>query len=484
MNTIGKKKWPEFVIAAIGNRTGVEVKEHNGRYYGYQIKSIWDNKKKRPKKITEKFLGKITEAGLVKPKHERMMDSMKSMSVKEFGATQFMSQEAQDIIQNLKDTFPESWKELFAFGVFRFFFASAIKNVQHHYDASYISESVIDAKVSPKALSNLLHSVGKQRERIKLFLSKYMSCGGTVVVDLTHIFSRSDDVVSATLGHNSERDYTPQVNLFLVYSFEKMQPMFYRLLAGSVTDVKSLLLTIKESEAKDVILIGDKGFYSFDNVNELDTDKVKYIFPIKRNSSFIDYKPLQQAGKRELDGHFLFEKRVIWYYERINGSRRIITFLDDRLKTEEERDFLIRADEKKASMEEFHENEHKFGTISIITKTDLPPQKIFELLKSRIEIENVFDTFKNVLNADRSYMHDDFAMEGWMFVNFIALLLYYKLYNILLSKNMLSRYSPKDIVLHLSRVFKIRLGKDWLLSEVPKKSRIVIEKLGANIPIN
>ncbi|MFZ2412373.1 MAG: transposase, partial [Candidatus Methanoperedens sp.] len=50
--------------------------------------------------------------------------------------------------------------------------------------------------------------------------------------------------------------------------------------------------------------------------------------------------------------------------------------------------------------------------------------RIFELLKSRVEIEVTFDTFKNVLNADRSYMRDDSAMEGWMFVNFIALLLY------------------------------------------------------------
>ncbi|NJD77240.1 MAG: hypothetical protein FIB08_09130 [Candidatus Methanoperedens sp.] len=46
-----------------------------------------------------------------------------------------------------------------------------------------------------------------------------------------------------------------------------------------------------------------------------------------------------------------------------------------------------------------------------------------------------FFTFKNVLNADRSYMRDDSAMEGWMFVNFIALLLYYKVYGLLLLKN-------------------------------------------------
>ncbi len=75
-------------------------------------------------------------------------------------------------------------------------------------------------------------------------------------------------------------------------------------------------------------------------------------------------------------------------------------------------------------------------------------------------------------------MGDDFALEGWMFVNFIALLLYYKVYALLMSKNLLSNCSPKDVILHLSRVYKVKIGADWMLSEIPKKSRLLIEKLG------
>ncbi len=145
---------------------------------------------------------------------------------------------------------------------------------------------------------------------------------------------------------------------------------------------------------------------------------------------------------------------------------------------EEERDFLIRVKDDKQKLSEFYVNERKFGTITIITGTDLGAQKIFELLKSRVEIEVMFDTFKNTLHADRSYMGDDFGLEGWMFVNFIALLLYYKVYALLMSKDLLNNCSPKDVILHLSRVYKLRIGDDWVLSEVPKKSRLLIEKLG------
>ena len=90
-------------------------------------------------------------------------------------------------------------------------------------------------------------------------------------------------------------------------------------------------------------------------------------------------------------------------------------------------------------MEEFHNKESRFGTISIITGSDIPPQRIFELLKSRVEIEITFDTFKKVLNADRSYMRIDSAMEERIFVNFIALLLYYKVYGLLISRDALAK---------------------------------------------
>ncbi|MEW6617701.1 MAG: transposase [Patescibacteria group bacterium] len=472
---------PEWVMKH--KAKGTEIRKLGKHYYLYKIRSEYDKEKKRAKKITEKFLGKITEEGLIKPKHERIIESQKNISVKEFGASQFIAKESKDLIQNLKEVFPDTWKEIFTFAVFRFFSSSPLKNIRYHYQSSYLSEIILDAKVSPKSLSNMLHTMGQQRALIKKFLSKYIAQDECMAVDLTHIFSLSENVISATLGRNSEQNYLPQINLFLLFSLDRVQPIFYRLVPGSIRDVSSLLLSMEESKMKDIILVGDKGFYSADNVKELETKKIRYILPLKRNSQFIDYSPLMQAGKKQFGGHFLFENRVIWYYEHAVDGKKIVTFLDERLKVEEERDFLVRVNDGMLKIEEFHENESKFGTISIVTKTDLSPQRIFELLKSRVEIEVTFDTFKNVLNADRSYMRDDSAMEGWMFVNFVALLLYYKVYGLLMSRDFLSRCSPKDVILHLSRVFNVKIGDNWVVSEIPKKTRLLIEKLGIELSI-
>jgi hypothetical protein len=83
--------------------------------------------------------------------------------------------------------------------------------------------------------------------------------------------------------------------------------------------------------------------------------------------------------------------------------------------------------------------------------------------------------------SDRTYMRDDYQMEGWMFINFIALVFYYRLYRLLADNSLLKRYTPNDALIHLSRIYKLKIHDEWITSEIPKKTRDILEKL--NIPI-
>ena len=68
-----------------------------------------------------------------------------------------------------------------------------------------------------------------------------------------------------------------------------------------------------------------------------------------------------------------------------------------------------------------------------------------------------------------------------MFVNFIALMMHYRIYGLLRGKNLLRKYSPQDVLEHLGRVFMLKIGEEWKISEIPKKSRVLIESM--EIPI-
>jgi transposase len=165
-------------------------------------------------------------------------------------------------------------------------------------------------------------------------------------------------------------------------------------------------------------------------------------------------------------------------------GKKILVFLDERLKTEEEKDYLsrIKKDQKKY-LETFFEHRHQQGTIAVITDLNESGERIYNLLKSRAEIEAMFDIFKNILNADRTCMRDDYQLEGWMFINFIALVFYYRLYGVLEDNSLLKKYSPNDVFVHLSRIYKLKIQDQWIVSEIPKKTRGILDQLGLDPPI-
>jgi transposase len=133
-------------------------------------------------------------------------------------------------------------------------------------------------------------------------------------------------------------------------------------------------------------------------------------------------------------------------------------------------------------MDGYIERQMKFGTMSMIVNViTLPPHKIYENYKSRMEIETLFDAYKNLLKADRTYMQSDNAMEAWMFLNHLSMIMYYNLYNKLKRHNMLSRISPADVLMRLSKINKIRINNSWLTSEINSKTLNLIKTLDIHI---
>jgi hypothetical protein len=94
----------------------------------------------------------------------------------------------------------------------------------------------------------------------------------------------------------------------------------------------------------------------------------------------------------------------------------------------------------------------------------------------------MIDVFKNILQADRSYMRTPQQMEGWMFINHLSLMLYYQLFKELTSLGLLSRYSPAEVLQYLDRVYKVKANNQWRTAEIPKRTRIILEKLKLPIP--
>lgn len=473
-----KKHYPDWVLKY--KRKGTAIHKIGNNFYLYEVESRWDKKLKRARKITKGYLGKITPEGLKEPGYK----INRPTTCKEYGASFFLIKEGKKIIEKLKEHFPNRWKQIFILSALRFMYQAPLKHMKLHYLDSWLSEELAGVSFSKNILHQIIEDVGRDRCAIVQFLKDFICGNENLLIDLTHVFSLSNNIALAEKGYNSQWDFTPQLNLLFIFSLDKKFPLFYRILPGTVRDVSSLKATIQESGIKNVIIIADRGFYSNNNIQLLEKEHLKYILPLKRNSQLIDYSILQQGTKKSFAGYFKFKKRFIWYYRCCKGLP-VWVFVDDSLKAEEEQDYLSRIEthpELGYTIENFHKKAHSFGTIALITNLEgLPASKIFGYFKSRVEIEQLIDTFKNTLKADKTYMRSDYSFEGWMFINYLSLVYYYKVYQQLLEKDLLSRYSPSDVLLYLSKYRRVKVSTHWVDLEIPKQTRKLIEILGLHI---
>ena len=470
-------KYPDWVIKHKKEKTAIHRIGNN--YYLYEITSKWDPELKRAKKITKAYLGAITKDGLKKPDSGKYMPS----TAIEYGSSAYLLNENQIVIEKLKKYFPEHYREIFILSALRFFYQCPLKNIKISYQDSWLSVDMAYARLSKDFLSHLLEVTGRRRENIVLFLKEFIGGAENLLVDLTHVFSQSDDMILAEKGYNSKLDFSPQINLLFIFSKDKKLPLFYRILLGNVRDVSSLKATIEEAGISDITIIADKGFYSEENITLLDKNNLKYIIPLKRNSSLIDLKILKEGNKDSFDGYFKYKDRYIFCY-KCPGYMPVFVFLDDELKVKEQKDYLERIEscpEFGYSMQNFKQKQYTFGTISLLSNLEESPQKIFSYFKSRAAIEQAFDSFKNILDSDRTYMQNDYSMEGWMFINYLSLIYYYKVYHHLIEKDLLSRYSPLDVIFYLSKYRRVKIKDKWIDLEIPKQTRTLMEKL--SIPI-
>lgn len=481
--------YPDWVLKQ--RATNTEIRHFGNNYYLYEVRTQWDKVNKRPKKTTGRYLGRITENGLLKTRRVLREEKLRSITVKEYGASQFLLDNCTYITEPLKKAFPNDWERILTYAILRLMWGTTLMEADSDFHSSCLSETLAQVNLSERHIGQFLRELGMNRGGTIQFLKSFITHTEYAIVDLTHVFSLSEDVISSVTGYNGDGDYTPQIRLTVVYDLDRHLPSYYRMVVGSIKDVTALKLAMKESGAQHCVLIGDKGFHSAPNVKELRTNSIHYILPLKRNNSMVEYRK-EMESRKCFDGHFLFEGRAIWQYSYPVGEDRVILYLDSSLKAEEEKDWMRRMDDKKQAegkgsadpgeMEKFFSKESTQGTIAVLTDTKESAEDVYAYLKGRAEIEQAFDTFKNTLNADRSYMRDDYQLEGWMMVNFVALMLYYGVYNQLKERKLLKRYTPKNVLKHLSRVYKLKVEDKWYLSEVPKKSRLILQELKYSLP--
>lgn len=485
-------KLPKWIIPHKEPKT--EIKFIKGSYYKYAVEYVYNADKKRTDKITKGIIGKITiQDGLIPSAKNRLREQVSEIpkvDIKTFGVYKLFTELLQEDVKSLQDVLKEDvFETLLPFSMMRWAYQSPIKRVPYYHAHDFCSEYWSKGGgLTDKHITSTLKHLGENREilvswmRDRINISPEVS-SKYVMMDSTHITTVSEHIDVNAKGYNAAHDYDEQIRLMYVFSTHLKQPVYYRLINGNITDIKSMAACVNELHVKDIIFIADKGFYSKENINLLEKNNLNYIVPIHRNNKLIDFKPLQRVNyKKEINTYFQYQQRIIWHYEYEKDGQKLITYLDEKLKVNEENDYLLRTKTHPETNTEkiFYEKNHRFGTLTIVyhTNEELNPKQLYEAYKQRNEIEVLFDSYKNFLGADKSYMQNRYVLEGWLMANFIAMIAYYKLYSRLTESNLLSKYSPKDIIELSKAIYQTKIRGKWHCSEIAIKHMKLFKKIG------
>jgi len=480
---------PEWVLKFKEPKT--EIKLIKGGYYKYAVEYKYNAEKKRTDKITGVLLGKITEAeGFVPSDKDNLRKKAESnpIDIKNYGLFRLFSTLVKDEMELMENYFSKDVCELMlAFAMFRWAYNTPIKRAPYYYDHDFCSQVFGKKTIDDKLISDTLKSVGEHRTAVVDWMKSLLDKTGNgspaefVMMDSTHVFSKSEMLTVNAKGYNPDFDFEKQVRLMYLFSAQTQQPVYYRLINGNITDLKSMALCVEEMNIQNVIYIADKGFYSKENTAMMKAQNLQYIIPLQRSNKLIDNKPLQEANFKSKLLYFLYQKRIIWYYTYKIEEDCFITFLDEGLRAKEEADYVERITSLPEiyTKEKFTQKLNVFGTLTFTydIKSEKTPEEIYQAYKQRNEIETIFDAYKNFLKADLMYMQNRYVLEGWLTANFIAMIAYHKLYIRLKNIKKLSKYSPKDIIELSKSIYKLNINNQWKLSEITNKNTDLFKKL-------
>jgi len=459
-----------------------EIRNLNGTYYRYSVSYKYSPELKRTKKITGILLGKITkEGGFIRSNKDKLRDIPSGkIHIAEYGAAHLFLSHMEQELKYLSDSFQNSgieWREIAAAAMIRWIYQSPIKMMDYHWRETYLSTQW-KISLSDKHISQLLRQLGENRGRILEYFHHFPVTGEQLLIDTTNIPSKSEQIEDVQIGYNSEMTFSPQSNLFFIFSAKLQMPIYHRVVPGNIRDVKSFAFSLMESGISDAVIVADKGFHSKGNIALLKEESLQYVIPLRRSSALISYTPIEKGSKKEMADYFEFSDRFIWYYETTSDDDRVITFFDEKLKVQEEQDYLrrIATRPEEYTKESLFEKQFQFGTLSCITNLKDTAEKIYHTYKCRGQIEQVFDTYKNFLDADRTYMQNEKALHGWSFINFLAVQGYYKLFQHMKNSDRLKKYSVSDMVHFALKNKKLRLGDAWVDAEITKKHLLLYQQ--------
>ncbi len=515
---------PDFVTSFQKPRN-TEIKRIRNNWYLYERSSRYDPIKKRSQKVSGKCLGKITPEGLVPTKRRLVseepvqasstpaIEPVSSLSdVVEVGGSVFLMERTNEMLVRLQKYFPDIWQRIYVTVLLRALREPYFRRLQVHYETSFLSHAFPGLAFTAHQNSQFLQTLGRRRSVITEFMKEDVNRSDVFILfDGHRLITSSKTMELAELDYDSKRRYMPQINLLYVYSLGKNSatPVYYKQYLGSTPDVSAFPNIMKECgiSSSNYTIIGDKGFASEDDFDELNRLGLQYVIPIKRGSQIVaEHLLLNPSSYTDV---FNYNNRAIQAFKVEKDGVNVFVFFDAQLYANELADAVARANknnedsDKKIQMEQKRREKGKgrlsdeelaalapkdlkevlsqtpeMGTFTLRTnRLDLNCHQIYRVYKQRQAIEQFFKTYGESMDFEASYMQDQTSQEAWLFLNHLSSSIGMECLAEIARLGEDKNISFEDLRQTLSRIMATKKNGHWSLSPIKNATKKLMNKL-------
>lgn len=523
------------------------VKQHDKRIgvtYAYESASYWDSEKKQSRSkrrlvgIVDPITGEIGPTTKKKRNAPSTTDiSWLTANRTFYGATYLFDHigEVTGVAADLKTCFPENYKQILSIAYYliledknplsRFPKWSKLHAHPHgNVIASQRSSELFAEITEEQRLNFFRHQCERRTEK------EYWA------YDTTSISSYSELLTQVRHGKNKDHDKLPQINLALLFGEESCLPFYYKKLSGNISDVSTVKQLLKDMGflgCKRIKLALDRGFYSERNINDLCSERIKFLMGAKLSLKYVRAELNKHREAIRNWDNFLPDSETFgltvpiqWRYKRsrpykkdeITESRRMyLHFYYDTVRAlEDERDFaklmgqlhneLLSGSRDKSHDAEYErfftvkttpirgtkvtvkedvvaEERKNFGYFALIGNETLTASHALTVYRNKDVAEKAFDNVKDRLDMRRLNVSSDLSLDGKLFVVFVALIFTSYLHNDMKRTNLYQKFTMNELLDELELIERFeRQGHKPQIGEITKKQLELYDTLNITPP--
>ncbi len=346
--------------------------------------------------------------------------------------------------------------------------------------------------------------------------------------DITSVSSYGELNEYAKYGYNRDGEKLRQINLALLAGQKNRLPVYYDRLPGNITDVSTLhrfLKTLDCLELPRLHLVLDKGFYSQKNVDELLAARDRFVIAVPNHLKWVQRIIDQNRDTiqdpecyRKLEGEVLYVRTRLYpwgeqrrrcyvhlYYNSFTAAAAVDGFTEELLACKEEletgrpvpeheeayqkfffvKETPVRGQKVLFNNEAIAKYRNRYTGFYVILTNDIKdPVQALEVYRDKDAIEKCFDDLKNQLDMKRLRVQSSSAMDGRLFVQFIALILISALRKKMRDTGLIEKHTPRELLQEMGTLTRIRYSGRYgqILTEVTRPQRQIMEKLNVQLP--